>query len=143
MRPRIDFYTLCPKCETKVPLTLASRLQAGRAGCSCVCSGCKNEWICIQEWIYRSQLPPLVMPTSQPAPASIAQPLPQPMIHGPQSMPRPHLPMGSPAMAPQFAGFAGSSVPQPHAWNWERQQAARQTAGQSNNTGSDYSAFGR
>lgn len=142
MRPRIDFYTLCPKCEAKVPLTLASKLQAGRAGCSCACGACKNEWICIQEWIYRSQLAPLpiAMPPASPV---ISQPFPQPVVHGPQSVPRPHLPLGGPVMAPQYAA-SGSSLPQPHAWNWERQSAPRQpvtTTAPHGNSG--YSSFSR
>ena len=47
MQQRQDFYTLCPSCETRISLTLASRLQAARHGALCQCPSCANEWVCI------------------------------------------------------------------------------------------------
>ena len=76
---RQDFYTLCPGCETKVKLTLAAKLQAARAGCSCVCKSCKHEWVCIQEWIYRIEpidhSRPVIAPNEHsPVPTQSSQP---------------------------------------------------------------------
>ena len=104
MRQRQDFYTLCPSCETRIPVTLAARLQAARSGSSCHCPSCENEWVCIQEWIYRdipapaipspmphaAQYPPASAPVPQPNYASPIEPHPA-HTQGPAQMPRPHL----------------------------------------------------
>ena len=150
MRQRHDFYTHCPSCENKVELTLAAKLQAARAGCSCVCSSCKHEWVSIQEWIYRRE----AIDHSQPVTAPNEHPpiTAQPQSGQPQSggflqqpattvastqPPRPHLPTFQPPqpLAPPThqlpATLAGPApfrpeqhvsppVPAPHAWSWER-----------------------
>ncbi|MHC4875964.1 MAG: hypothetical protein ACYTGL_05655 [Planctomycetota bacterium] len=149
MRQRQDFYTLCPSCETRIPVTLASRLQAARSGSSCRCPSCSNEWICIQEWIYRDSpaqsLPQQVPVPNQYAPAPVVQPVyavpidPHPAhTQGPAQMPRPHmLPTyqppqrveQTPAAAQQQPEHASNSqipqqAPAPHAWSFERQPQA-------------------
>ncbi len=138
MRPREDFYTHCPQCETRLKLTLATKLQAGRAGSLCNCRKCNHEWVCIQEWIYREIAG---MPSAARAPLpAIQMPLAQPLIPMIQPVetnvvPRPHL-FGQPAAMPvampaasaaQPAAQSHSGVPQPHlhAWSWERAAAAR------------------
>jgi hypothetical protein len=108
MRQRQDFYTLCPSCETSVELTLAAKLQAARAGCSCACHSCQHEWVCIQEWIYRHESIDLSQPivTAQPI-APVQQPAQVPQQvggyqHTPPATvaaiqpPRPHLPTFQP-----------------------------------------------
>lgn len=134
MRPREDFYTHCPQCETRLRITLAAKLQAGRAGSLCQCRKCNHEWVCIQEWMYRD------LPTLQAAPRVampvLQQPAFQPQISTPAPVetsvvPRPHL-FGQPQAQPvasnsQVATSTHSAVPQPHvqAWSWERQTAQR------------------
>jgi hypothetical protein len=147
MRQRQDFYTLCPGCETKVELTLAAKLQAARAGCSCICQSCEHEWVCIQEWIYRveaidhsqpvlapNEHPPVPTQFSQPQAGGFLQPTPTAATTQP---PRPHLPtfqppqpIGPPAhqqQAPVASDVPtpveqpnAAPVPAPHAWSWER-----------------------
>ena len=145
MRQRQDFYTLCPGCETKVELTLAAKLQAARAGCSCVCASCEHEWVCIQEWIYRrdpiDHSQPITAPNEHPPIA--AQPQSSGSLQQPTTTsaaaqpPRPHLPTFQPPqpIAPpahqQPTPLASQlpvapeqqnspPVPAPHAWSWER-----------------------
>jgi hypothetical protein len=147
MRQRQDFYTLCPGCETKVKLTLAAKLQAARAGCSCVCQSCEHEWVCIQEWIYRVEpidhSQPVLAPNEHPpVPAQFSQPhtggfLQQPTTVAVVPPPRPHLPTFQPPQpiaqpthqqqAPLASNVPGPAVqpgatpvPAPHAWSWER-----------------------
>ena len=116
MRQRQDFYTLCPGCDSKVELTLAAKLQAARAGCSCACpsENCKHEWVCIQEWIYRVEpidhSKPVMAPNEHPPVTAPSQPSQEPFGQ-PQSgdfrqppattvaaaqPPRPHLPTYQP-----------------------------------------------
>ena len=112
MRPRYDFYTFCPECETPMPLTLAAKLQAsrgGRAGCSCRCKGCQHEWISIQEWIFRNLPRSETNAAARQAAAFNASA----SIQSGAGISRPHLPAAQP-------------VPAPHAWSWERQLAASQ-----------------
>lgn len=137
MRPREDFYTHCPQCETRLKLTLATKLQAGRAGSLCNCRKCNHEWVCIQEWIYR-EVPGMPAATRPPLPSiqmPIAQPL-MPMVQPVETnvVPRPHL-FGQPAAMPaaaaaQPAAQGHSAVPQPHiqAWSWERAATPRTQA---------------
>lgn len=141
MRHRQDFYTLCPGCETRVELTLAAKLQAARAGCSCECHTCSHEWVCIQEWVYRDEpidhaLPVAAHQPSQPAIPNHAASVPQapPATVAAAQPPRPHLPTfqpPKPAAQPQPAASATEPhlaadqpsekpVPTPHAWSWER-----------------------
>ena len=104
MRPRSDFYTLCPGCEQRLDLTLSVRLQAARMGTSCRCAGCATEWICIQEWVFRDMpLQPAPIPevprqhNAHPTTAqwSLGQ---NAVPAAPQQMPpaRPHLPTFQP-----------------------------------------------
>lgn len=167
MRQRQDFYTLCPSCETKVKLTLAAKLQAARAGCSCVCSSesCKHEWVCIQEWIYRVE----PIDHSQPVLAPNDHPPVQTQAHQPQTggflqqpthvaasqPPRPHLPTFQPPQpiappayqqqapvasdAPEPAEQPNATpVPPPHAWSWERKTEQQPAPQQDHQSG-----FGR
>lgn len=144
MRHRQDFYTLCPGCETRVELTLAAKLQAARAGCSCECHTCRHEWICIQEWVYRDEPIDHTQPVAahqpgQPALPSHATGAPQapPATVAAAQPPRPHLPTFQPpqpaapaaqqqpaasATEPHLAADQPSEkpVPTPHAWSWER-----------------------
>lgn len=104
MRLRHDFYTLCPSCETRISLTLAARLQASRHGTTCHCPSCSNDWICIQEWIYRDTPSQMLQPQpsnmaemapnygqqSVPAYAAPATPVPA-HTQAPAAMPRPHM----------------------------------------------------
>jgi hypothetical protein len=147
MRQRQDFYTLCPGCEAKLDLTLAAKLQAARAGCSCVCQSCDHEWVCIQEWIYRREpidhSQPIAVPNEHPPISSPAgQPQSQGFLQPPTTVtatqpPRPHLPTFQPPQPitppahQQQAPIASSTpdpaeqstappVPAPHAWSWER-----------------------
>ena len=160
MRQRQDFYTLCPSCETKVNLTLAAKLQAARAGCSCVCTSesCKHEWVCIQEWIYRVEpidhSKPVLAPNEHPpVPTQAHQPhsggfLQQPTPVAVSQPPRPHLPTFQPPQpiappahqqqtpvasnAPEPAEPPNATpVPPPHAWSWER-KTEQQPAPQQN-----------
>lgn len=104
MRQRQDFYTLCPSCETRIPLTLAARLQASRHGTTCHCSACSNEWVCIHEWIYR-ELPSVA---SQPQISGLArEPVPG---YGQHVLPD-HAVPGLPQAAP---GYAAPPMPRPH-----------------------------
>ncbi|MDA1163502.1 MAG: hypothetical protein O3B13_10395 [Planctomycetota bacterium] len=144
MRQRHDFYTLCPGCETKVELTLAAKLQAARAGCSCVCHACQHEWVSIQEWIYRRESVDLsqpIMTPEQPAalPHEYRSHMQTPSAPAVTAMqpPRPHLPTFQPpqpiSQPPQQQVAASENsnllssdqpvvnpVPAPHAWSWER-----------------------
>lgn len=109
MRPRYDFYTFCPKCETPVRLTLAAKLQASRAGCSCCCKNCQHEWVSIQEWIYRDVPRSETSTSARPVPVVVPTAIPQ---NG-AGISRPDLPASQP-------------IPAPHAWSWERQLVAHQ-----------------
>lgn len=129
MRQRMDYYTICPECESRVAVTHPARLQAGRNGTSCVCVSphCSHEWICIQEWIYRNSL---VTPR-----AIVAAPAPAPLMHpgGGMAPPRPHLPtfqppQSMPGSVPATADAPAQSVPAPHAWSWERINKSHQVA---------------
>lgn len=147
MRQRQDFYTLCPSCETSVELTLAAKLQAARAGCSCACHSCQHEWVCIQEWIYRHESIDMSQPIAAPQPAPAPQPVggyqhTQPATVAAIQPPRPHLPTFQPPQPiaqpvqqqpayQQPATLAvdvpvssdqqhAAQVPAPHAWSWER-----------------------
>ena len=126
MRQRQDFYTLCPGCETKVKLTLAAKLQAARAGCSCVCKSCKHEWVCIQEWIYRVEpfdhSQPVIAPNEHsPVPTQSSQPQTGGVLQSPTTVtaapPRRHLPTFQPPqpIAPpahqQMAPLASNTPP--------------------------------
>ena len=145
MRQRLDFYTLCPGCDAKLELTLAAKLQAARAGCSCICQSCDHEWVCIQEWIYRREpidhSQPIAAPNEHP-PVSTqpAQPQSQGILQQPATVaavqpPRPHLttfqppqPIAPPTHQQQAPIASGTPVdqsnarpvPAPHAWSWER-----------------------
>lgn len=114
MRPRTDFYTHCPQCESKISLPLAAKLQASRAGAQCSCSKCQHEWICIQEWIYREM----------PATPSIK------MNFIPSAVPRPHMMTSSPHPAEnrdaaETSNGAHAQIPTPHAWSFDRQPVNR------------------
>ena len=103
MRQRHDFYTLCPACETRVPLTLAARLQAARHGTTCHCPSCENEWNCIQEWVYRDTPSQFLPQPSAPAPAAV------------QSYEQPQQPAAYATPTTQHAGHAQTPVmPRPH-----------------------------
>ncbi|NQV26973.1 MAG: hypothetical protein HQ518_21700 [Rhodopirellula sp.] len=157
MRPRQDFYTLCPSCETRVELTLAAKLQSARAGCMCHCQSCKHEWVCIQEWIYRRESidhsQPIATPHQYPAAAPAVQPqatgFPQasPATIAAVQPPRPHLPTFQPPqpIAPMVhqQPVAQTSevpvsidqptskpVPAPHAWSWERKTVSQPSPSQ-------------
>ncbi|MBI1310011.1 hypothetical protein GC176_01800 [bacterium] len=126
MRQRQDFYTLCPSCETRISLPLAAKLQAARHGTSCHCPSCSNDWVCIQEWIYRDlpsqtlqqpvsvppQMAPAFAPPARPAYATPIDPHPA-HIQTPAAMPRPHLlpTYQPPQRIPQPAATAASQVP--------------------------------
>lgn len=161
MRQRKDFYTLCPGCEAKVDLTLAAKLQAPRAGCSCVCSSCEHEWVCIQEWIYRAETidhsQPITTPNEHPPVTAQPQTVQQQSAgfsHQPAAAvaatqpPRPHLPtfqppqpiappaQQQPAVQASQAPVAPEQqhsppVPAPHAWSFER-KTEQQPAPQQN-----------
>jgi hypothetical protein len=148
MRQRHDFYTHCPGCETKGELTLAAKLQAARAGCSCVCRACHHEWVCIQEWIYRRESvdhsQPIITPeqpvalsheyrgyAQTPPVAAMQPPRPHlPTFQPPQPIAHPSKPIEQPSQQ-QVAASNNSNllasdqptvnpVPAPHAWSWER-----------------------
>lgn len=161
MRQRQDFYTLCPGCETRVELTLAAKLQAARAGCSCECHTCKHEWVCIQEWIYRDEpldhaLPVAASQSSQSAIPDHAAGLPRtPPATVATQPPRPHLPTFQPPqpVAPsaqqQPAASAGEPhlaadqpsqkpVPAPHAWSWERSTRQQPSKSQDSQSGAGH-----
>jgi len=164
MRQRQDFYTLCPGCETSVELTLAAKLQAARAGCSCVCDSCKHEWVCIQEWVYRRESLDIAQPLPAPEqqyPAAAPPPQAGGYTAAPavttSPVPRPHLPTfqppvpGSQPVNQQPAAQAGQApvspggqttqpVPAPHAWSWERVAKQQPAESQSQNIqpGSDH-----
>lgn len=158
MRQRQDFYTLCPGCEAKVDLTLAAKLQAARAGCSCVCSSCEHEWVCIQEWIYRREpidhSQPIAAPNEHP-PITVqpetGQQQPAGFPHQPAAAvvtaqpPRPHLPTFQPPQPIAQPAHQQSTaqtteqpiapqqqdsppVPAPHAWSWERKPEQQSTS---------------
>jgi len=109
-----------------MPLTLSAQLQAGRNGTSCVCpsSKCGQEWVCIQEWIFRdapaTQGIAIRQPETialQPPPASVTPArLPLPTFQPPQATPQQQTPSAAPIADPAQQ----PSVPAPHAWSWER-----------------------
>lgn len=130
MRSKPSYYTVCPECENRISLTLAAKLQAGRSGTSCICSGCKHTWVCIQEWIINESVANAGMNAVQPgmiAPNQHRQPsIPVPHFqHQPISMPNsnsqqtalfgqprvPHLPTFQPSTFQQTA-FGQQSIPQ-------------------------------
>jgi hypothetical protein len=162
MRQRQDFYTLCPGCETKVELTLATKLQAARAGCSCICKSCNHEWVCIQEWIYRVEpfdhSQPVIAPNEHsPVPTQSSQPQTGGVLQSPTTVtaappPRRHLPTFQPPqpIAPpahqQQAPLASNTpepveqpiaqrVPAPHAWSWERKTEQQSAPPQNHQSG--------
>jgi hypothetical protein len=125
MSQRHDYCTICPECESRMPLTLSAQLQAGRTGTSCVCpsSECEHEWVCIQEWIFRDaqtspanamRQPDTIALQSPPASVAPAR-MPLPTYQPPQPTPLPQ----TPSAAPMADHAQQSSVPAPHAWSWE------------------------
>lgn len=166
MRQRQDFYTLCPGCEAKIELTLAAKLQAARAGCSCVCQACEHEWVCIQEWIYRREainhLQPISVPNEHPPVSTQHEQqqqsrgfLQKPTTVAVAQPPRPHLPtfqppqpIAQPAHQQQapIANVApvptdqqnAAPIPAPHAWSWERKAEPQHAPQQDHQSG-----FGR
>lgn len=161
MRHRQDFYTLCPGCEARVELTLAAKLQAARAGCSCECHSCKHEWVCIQEWIYRDEPIDHSQPVTAHQPSQSAVPgqtagYPQapPATVAATQPPRPHLPTfqpPAPAAQPvaQQTTLTGEThlaadqpgektVPTPHAWSWERSSQSQPSEAQETRPGAGH-----
>jgi hypothetical protein len=98
MRSMQSYFTMCPECDSRISMTLAAKLQAGRIGTSCICSQCKHTWICIQEWILSE-----LIASPPPAAASFQPHVPAPHFQQ-QTMGQPGSSSVQPGMSNQHMG---------------------------------------